>query len=274
MVACICSICQIVKINPFVFVPGSLVALESFEWVGWRAHGRCCGGPCADASEPSWKPCLWHAALRCSWEGGLEGGEIQLLVGWPWMHLKMHGFPSLTWPLKFESIQRCIDGKSLVPAWVTSFGICLLAGWGSRRLVTTGVPRDVGLSVREWCHQWLQLLVQYCAWCICLYTLIRDLWPSMVRSLVKAIQSFSWEAIMVNMFTTFISTQFSVEARFSSSGYFAAWTWCVCAADAKLPINFRCFFFGGVYWKKDRPQPLFKSLYKMKYPLLLCPHPL
>lgn len=145
MVACICSICQIVKINPFVFVPGSLVALESFEWVGWRAHGRCCGGPCADASEPSWKPCLWHAALRCSWEGGLEGGEIQLLVGWPWMHLKMHGFPSLTWPLKFESIQRCIDGKSLVPAWVTSFGICLLAGcgittagnnWGSKRCGT------------------------------------------------------------------------------------------------------------------------------------------
>lgn len=42
------------------------------------------------------------------------------------------------------------------------------------------------------------------------------------------------------MFTTVISTKLSVEARFSSSGYFAAWTWCVCAADAKLPINFRC----------------------------------
>ena len=141
----VCIICQIVKINPFP--------------MRFMTCRRCCGGPCADASESSWEPCLWHAAFRCSWEGGLEGGEIQLLVGWPWVHLKMHGFPSLTWPLKFESTQRCIDGKSLVPAWVTSFGICLLAGWGSRRLVTTGIPRAVGLSVREWCHQWLQLLV-------------------------------------------------------------------------------------------------------------------
>ena len=65
-------------------------------------------------------------------------GEIQLFMGWVGHGLAM-------FDMTFESSQRCIDGKSLVPAWVTSFGICLLAGWGSPWLVATGIPRDVVL---------------------------------------------------------------------------------------------------------------------------------